>query len=115
MRDSQTGDSELRSGNCGSNRAYLATMSEVAGGMIQDWIGTMFIPAATLDRTQAVLRNDPNYQIFYAPQIIDSKQLAHHADEYAVSLRLLEQHLVTVMLNTTYQFAPACRTRSIGW
>jgi hypothetical protein len=102
MGDSEIGDFGPRSRELRIESGLSGDKGKVGGGMIQDWIGSMFIPAATLDRTQAVLRDYADYKIFYAPKIIDSRQLAHHGDEYVVSLRLLEKHLVTVVLNTTY-------------
>jgi len=70
--------------------------------MIQDWIGTMFVRGATLDQARAVLQDYAGYKTYYAPQAIESKLLAHRADEYDVFLRLYEKHILSVVLNTTY-------------
>ena len=75
---------------------------EIPGGMIQDWLGTMFMPGATLQDVNAVLRDYENYKNFYKPKVIESKELAHSDDEYEVFLRLYEKHVLTVVLNTTY-------------
>jgi hypothetical protein len=80
---------------------------KVPGGMIQDWVGGMFMPGATLAQVQAVLRDYANYKKFYQPKVIESKeikagQLSQSGDEYDVFLRLNEEHLLTVILNTTY-------------
>jgi hypothetical protein len=75
---------------------------DIPGGMIQDWLGMMFMPGATLPDVKAVLQDYENYKNFYKPKVIDSKELAHHGDEYDVFLRLYEKHVLTVVLNTTY-------------
>jgi hypothetical protein len=75
---------------------------KIPGGMIQDWVGMVFIPGATLGDVKAVLQDYENYKNFYKPKVIDSKELAHHDDEYDVFLRLYEKHVLTVVLNTTY-------------
>ena len=72
------------------------------GGMIQDWLGMMFMPGATLADVKAVLQDYENYKNFYKPKVIESKELAHGGDEYDVFLRLYEKHVLTVVLNTAY-------------
>ncbi len=72
------------------------------GAMIQDWVGTTFLPRATLAQVQSVLRNYAGYKNFYRPKVIESQQLARNGDEYDVLLRLYEKHILTVVLNSTY-------------
>ena len=75
---------------------------EAPGAMIQDWVGTLFLPGATLEQVQAVMRNYPRYKDLYAPRVIESEQLSHKGDDYDVFLRLNEKHILTVILNTIY-------------
>jgi len=79
-----------------------ASKVDAPGAMIQDWVGTMFLPGATLDQVQAVLRDYAHYKNFYAPRVIESGELSHKGDEYDAFLRLYEKHFLTVVLNTTY-------------
>ena len=72
------------------------------GAMIQDWVGTTFLPGATLAQVESVLRDYADYKNFYRPKVIESQQLAHNGDEYDVLLRLYEKHILTVVLNSTY-------------
>jgi len=76
---------------------------KISGGMIQDWVGMLFIPGTSIDRVRAALEDYGNYKNFYKPEVIDSKALAHSGDEYDVFLRLRERQLLTVVLNTTYR------------
>ncbi|HEX5230484.1 MAG TPA: hypothetical protein VFW44_22385 [Bryobacteraceae bacterium] len=76
---------------------------DAPGAMIQDWVGTMFLPGATLDRVQAVLRDYSHYKDFYAPRVTESRELSHKGDDYDVFLRLYEKHVLTVVLNTAYR------------
>jgi hypothetical protein len=75
---------------------------DIPGGMLQDWLGMMFIPGATIDQVRAVLQDYPNYKNYYKPKVIESKQLGHHDDQYDIFLRLYEKHILTVVLNTEY-------------
>jgi hypothetical protein len=80
-----------------------APPENLEGGMIQDWRGAMFIPKATIQKVKAVLQDYENYKRFYKPEVIESKQLAHQADDYDIFLRLLKKQLwVTVVLNSEY-------------
>jgi hypothetical protein len=72
------------------------------GAMIQDWVGTTFMPGATLAQVQSVLSNYNEYKNVYRPKVIESQQIARNGDEYDVQLRLYEKHILTVVLNTTY-------------
>lgn len=72
------------------------------GAMIQDWVGSTFLPGATLAQVEKALQDYPNYKNYYAPKVIESKLIAHSGDDYDAFLRLYEHHVVTVVLNTAY-------------
>ncbi|MBZ5608068.1 MAG: hypothetical protein LAP38_07420 [Acidobacteriia bacterium] len=76
--------------------------ASVPNGMLQDWLGLMFIPNATIRQVKAVLQDYGNYKNFYQPEVIESKLVEHHDDEYDIFLRLYEKHILTVVLNTNY-------------
>ena len=76
---------------------------DVPGGTIQDWRGKMFIPRATLAQVKAVLQDYESYKHFYKPEVIESKELGHHDDEYDIFLRLYKKQFLSVVLNTTYR------------
>jgi hypothetical protein len=76
---------------------------EVPEAMIQDWMGIMFIPNATIQQVRGVLQDYQNYKNFYKPEVIESKQVAHQGDEFDVFLRLYKKQLITVVLNTNYR------------
>lgn len=47
----------------------------VPNGLIHDWIGTTFVPNATLGQLEAVLRDYDHYKDIYTPAVIDSKAI----------------------------------------
>ena len=75
---------------------------QVPGGLLQDWLGMMFIPGATIADVRAILQDYANYKNFYKPEVIDSKEISHHDEEYDIFLRLYEKHVLTVVLNANY-------------
>lgn len=100
-------DPKLRGGEARIQAVDAAHNVNTPGAMIQDWVGTTFLPGATLAQVQSVLRDYAEYKNFYRPKVIESQQLARHlrenqGDEYDVLLRLYEKHILTVVLNSTY-------------
>ena len=95
-------DPSLRGGEERVQPAAAARNLKAPGAMIQDWVGTTFIPGATLAEVQSMMRNYAGYKDFYRPKVIESQLLAHNGDEYDVLLRLYEKHIITVVLNCTY-------------
>jgi len=75
---------------------------KVSGGLLQDWLGMLLIPGASIAGVRAVLQDYPNYKNFYQPEVIESREISHHGDEYEIFLRLYEKHILTVVLNANY-------------
>jgi len=80
----------------------LASEAKIPDGMIQDWIGMMFMPGATLEDVKSVLQDYAHYKNFYTPKVMESKEISRGGDDYDVFLQLYEKHVLTVVLNTTY-------------
>ncbi len=93
---------KLKSGDVRIESGAAAAGPQVPGGMVQDWVGMMFLPGATLEQVSAVLQDYENYKNFYKPRVIESKQTAHNGQEYDIFLRLYEKHVLTVVLNANY-------------
>jgi hypothetical protein len=85
----------------------------VTGGLIHDWIGAIFIPGATLEKTLALVRGYENHFRLYQPEVIGSRVLEHNQDHYKVYLRLLKKKVLTVVLDTEHdvQYYPLDTTR----
>src|SRR5690242_2444111 len=76
----------------------------VPQGLIHHWIGAVFVPAARLDDVLSVVRDDGNYEDFYAPNVIDSRAVCKTATEDIFSLRLLNKAVVEKFaLDTEFQ------------
>ncbi|MGI8744849.1 MAG: hypothetical protein ACR2NN_20210 [Bryobacteraceae bacterium] len=72
------------------------------GGMIQDWLGAMFLPRTSLAQVRSLMQDYPNYQVYFKPEVTESRLLGHHGNEYRVFLRLYKKNVLTAVLNTTY-------------
>lgn len=74
----------------------------VPGGLIHHWIGTVFIPGATLTQTIAFLQDYDNQYKFYSPDVERSKLLQRNGDDFKVFFRLRKHKVITVVLDTEY-------------
>ncbi len=74
----------------------------VPGGLIHHWMGTVFIPGASLDQTLAFLQDYDHQSRFYAPDVERSKLISRNGDHFKIFLRLRKHKVITVILNTEY-------------
>lgn len=76
---------------------------EVPGGLIHHWIGTVFIPNATLAQTLAVVEDYDRHQDYYHPDVMRSKILAHTGNDYRIYLRFYKKKVLTSVLDTEHE------------
>lgn len=66
---------------------------DIKGGMIQDWIGAIFIPSATLQNVLAVSQDYEHHSEIYEPEIARSLVRSHTGDDFVVSSRIVKAKL----------------------
>lgn len=72
----------------------------VPSGLIHDWIGAVWIPATTIAKTLALVQDYDNHKNIYKPEVMDSRLISHHGNDYSIFLRLLKKKIITVVLDT---------------
>jgi len=75
---------------------------EIPGGLIHDWTGAVFVPGVTLAQTLRLVENYANHKNIYRPEVIDSRLLSRHGDDFHVFLRVVKTQILTVVLNTEH-------------
>ena len=73
-----------------------------SGAMLHHWRGTAFAPGATAADFDRLLRDFNAYPKHYAPQVISTQVLAQSRDDYRVKMRVRQKHVITVVIDTTY-------------
>jgi hypothetical protein len=76
---------------------------EIPNGLVHHWVGIIFIPGVTLQRTLAVLQDYDNHQIIYGPYVRRSKLLRRDGNDIDVFLQFYRKAIVTVVLNAEFQ------------
>lgn len=75
----------------------------VPGGMIHHWIGTVFIPGATLAQTLALEEDYNHHQDYFRPDVMRSKILRHDGNDFLIDLRLYKKKVITTVLDTEHE------------
>ena len=75
----------------------------VPEGIIHHWIGTVFIPGATLGQVLAFEKDYDHQQPYFSPNVVRSKILSHSGNDYTVEIRFREKKVITVVLDTVHQ------------
>jgi hypothetical protein len=78
------------------------TPSEISGGLIHDWVGTVFIPKVTVAQVLALIEDYDHSNQHYAPDVMKSQMVSHNGDDFQVFMRLHKHKVVTVVLDTDY-------------
>ena len=72
-------------------------------GLIHDWIGSVCVPAVTLEQVLAVMQDYDNHKTTYQPDVLDSKLVFRQGDDFTIFLRLLKKRIITVVLDTEHE------------
>jgi hypothetical protein len=75
----------------------------IRSGLIQDWIGGLFIPKTNLKDTLAAIQDYEGHRDVYKPDILDTKVLSRTGDDFLVFMRIIKaKFLLSDTLNTEH-------------
>lgn len=78
------------------------TPSQIPGGLIHDWVGTVLIPKVTVAQVLALIQDYDRSTRYYSPEVVQSHLVSHQGDDFQVFMRLRKKKVVTVVLDTEY-------------
>ena len=73
---------------------------DIPDGMAHHWIGVVFVPGATVDKTLSLLQDYDHHAQIYAPAVAASKLLSRDGNNFRVYLQFLMKKVITVVVNT---------------
>ena len=90
---------------------------DVPGGMIHHWIGTAFVPSASIEEALAILQDYNAHQRIYAPTVAASKLRSRDGDHFTFFLRFVMKKVITVVVNSEHDavFRRPAADRAEGW
>lgn len=68
-------------------------------GLVHHWVGTIFIPGATLQQTMTLMENYPNYPQLFSFGVQRSKVLSQEKEDFQVQLRMFRKASSPVFYN----------------
>lgn len=98
-----------------NNRGGHAKPISAPGGMIHHWIGTVFIPGATLAQTIAFEEDYDHHANYFRPDVMRSQILRHDGNDFVIELRLYKRKIITTVLETEHQVHYALADSTHAW
>lgn len=92
----------LRHGDLIIEELTPAGGKDLGGALLHDWRGTAFAPGATAADFERIMKDFGSYTKVFAPQVVQARLLAQQGDRYQVTMRVRQQHILTVVMDTTY-------------
>ena len=76
----------------------------VKNGLIQDWMGAIFVPHCSLKAVLAVVQDYDRHQEIHKPDVAESKLRAHQGDDFQIYLRVVKnKFFLSDVLNTEHK------------
>jgi hypothetical protein len=92
----------LRKGELIVERLTPSTGGNLPGAMLHDWRGTAFAPGVTAAEFERLMKDYEAYPQHFSPQVLQAKIIAQHGDFFHVLMRVRQKHVITVVMDTTY-------------
>jgi hypothetical protein len=73
------------------------------GAKIHHWLGTVFIPGATLKQALFLAQDYDEHQKYFQPQVMKSKLVSRDGDDFKIYLRLKQTKIITVIFDTNHE------------
>jgi hypothetical protein len=80
----------------------LPSPANLAGALVHHWIGTIFIPRATVAQTLALVQDYDHLDRYYAPEVMRSRLLARNDSNFRIAMRLRKKEVETIVLDSEY-------------
>jgi hypothetical protein len=89
---------------------------DIPDGLVHHWVGTTFVPGATIQQAVRLLTDYDTHAQIYQPRVARSKLVAHSGDAYRFSLRFVMKKVITVVVNGDFEgrFTYPARDRADG-
>jgi hypothetical protein len=89
--------------------------TELPGAMLYHWRGTAFLPGGRADDFERLMRDFAAYPRIYTPQVVSAKVLSQNDDRYQTTMRVIQKHVITVVMDTTYDIEFGRLDARHGW
>ena len=95
-------DARLRRGEYVVDQLTPASATDLPGAMLHDWRATAFVAGAKAEDFERMMRDYSAYPRLFSPQVMQATVLSHDGDHFVVKMRVRQHHVITVVMDTTY-------------
>ena len=92
----------LRRGELIVEQLTPSTGADLPGAMLHHWRGTAFVAGATAADFERLMKDFNAYPQHFSPQVLQAKILSQQGDRFQALMRVRQQHVITVVMDTTY-------------
>jgi hypothetical protein len=78
---------------------------DLPGAMLRHWRGAAFVPGAKAADFERILRDFNAYPQRFSPEVLQARVLTQQGDRLQASMRVRQKHVLTVVMDTTYDIA----------
>ena len=77
---------------------------ELKGGLIEDWIGAIFIPNTNIASVLSVVQDYAHHSDFYKPEVAGTVLHSHNGNDFSVYMRIVKsKFFLSDVLNTEHE------------
>jgi len=74
---------------------------DLPGALLHHWRGTAFAPGAKATAFERLLRDVTSWPQYFSPQVLGARVVAQTGDRTEAWMRVRQQHVITVVMDTT--------------
>jgi hypothetical protein len=100
--DPKNAETRLRQGELIVEQLTPSTGSNFTGALLHHWRGTAFARGAKAADFERLMRDFNTYPQHFSPQVLQASVLAQSGDRMQASMRVRQRHVITVVMDTTY-------------
>jgi hypothetical protein len=108
-------DNRLRRGDLIVEQLTPSAGADLSGALLHHWRGTAFAPGATASDFERLMRDFNSYPQHFAPQVVEARALSQPADHMQAWIRVRQHHVITVVMDTTYDVTFGQRDAQHGY
>jgi len=98
-------ESRLRRGELIVEQLTPSTVAALPVALLHHWRGTAFAPGAKAADFERLMKDFNAYPQHFSPQVLQARVLTKQDDRIQVVMRVRQQHVIAVVMDTTYDIA----------
>jgi hypothetical protein len=103
--DPESAETRLRQGELIIEQLTPSTGADFSGALLHHWRGTAFAAGAKAADFERLMRDFNAYPQHFSPQVLQARVLTQSGDRMQASMRVRQRHVITVVMDTTYDIA----------